>query len=103
MAALKINKETFDKEVLQSEKPVLLDFFATWCGPCKLLALVLDQIAEEHPEIKVCKVDVDENQELAAQFQVMSIPTLFVIKDGKVTAQAVGARSKKQLLEMMEK
>ena len=103
MAALKINKETFDKEVLQSEKPVLLDFFATWCGPCKLLTPVLDQIAEEHPEIKVCKVDVDENQELAAQFQVMSIPTLFVIKDGKVTAQAVGARSKKQLLEMMEK
>ncbi len=103
MAALKINKETFEMEVLQSEKPVLLDFFATWCGPCKLLAPVLDQIAEEHPEIKVCKVDVDENQELAAQFQVMSIPTLFVIKDGKVTAQAVGARSKKQLLEMMEK
>ena len=103
MAALKINKETFEAEVLQSEKPVLLDFFATWCGPCKLLAPVLDQIAEEHPEIKVCKVDVDENQELAAQFQVMSIPTLFVIKDGKVTAQAVGARSKKQLLEMMEK
>ncbi len=103
MAALKINKETFDKEVLQSEKPVLLDFFATWCGPCKLLAPVLDQIADEHPEIKVCKVDVDENQELAAAFQVMSIPTLFVIKEGKVTAQAVGARSKKQLLEMMEK
>ncbi len=103
MAALKINKETFEAEVLQSEKPVLLDFFATWCGPCKLLAPVLDQIAEEHPEIKVCKVDVDENQELAAAFQVMSIPTLFVIKEGKVTAQAVGARSKKQLLEMMEK
>lgn len=102
MAALKINKETFETEVLQSEKPVLLDFFATWCGPCKLLAPVLDQIAEEHPEIKVCKVDVDENQELAAAFQVMSIPTLFVIKEGKVTAQAVGARSKKQLLEMIE-
>ena len=102
MAALKINKETFETEVLQSEKPVLLDFFATWCGPCKLLAPVLDQLAEEHPEIKVCKVDVDENQELAAAFQVMSIPTLFVIKEGKVTAQAVGARSKKQLLEMME-
>jgi thioredoxin 1 len=102
MAALKINKETFETEVLQSEKPVLLDFFATWCGPCKLLAPVLDQLAEEHPEIKVCKVDVDENQDLAAAFQVMSIPTLFVIKEGKVTAQAVGARSKKQLLEMME-
>lgn len=102
MAALKINKETFETEVLQSEKPVLLDFFATWCGPCKLLAPVLDQIAEEHPEIKVCKVDVDENQELAAAFQVMSIPTLFVVKEGKVTAQAVGARSKKQLLDMIE-
>ena len=102
MAALKINKETFETEVLQSEKPVLLDFFAAWCGPCKLLAPVLDQIAEEHPEIKVCKVDVDENQELAAAFQVMSIPTLFVVKEGKVTAQAVGARSKKQLLDMIE-
>ncbi len=102
MAALKINKETFETEVLQSEKPVLLDFFATWCGPCKLLAPVLDQIAQEHPEIKVCKVDVDENQELAAAFQVMSIPTLFVVKEGKVTAQAVGARSKKQLLDMIE-
>lgn len=102
MAALKINKETFETEVLQSEKPVLLDFFATWCGPCKLLAPVLDQIAEEHPEIKVCKVDVDENQELAAAYGVMSIPTLFVIKNGKVTAQAVGARSKKQLLDMIE-
>ena len=102
MAALKINKETFETEVLQSEKPVLLDFFATWCGPCKLLAPVLDQIAKEHPEIKVCKVDVDENQELAAAFQVMSIPTLFVVKEGKVTAQAVGARSKKQLLDMIE-
>lgn len=102
MAALKINKETFETEILQSEKPVLLDFFATWCGPCKLLAPVLDQIAQEHPEIKVCKVDVDEDQELAAAFQVMSIPTLFVLKGGKVTAQAVGARSKKQLLEMIE-
>ena len=102
MAALKINKETFETEVLQSEKPVLLDFFAAWCGPCKLLAPVLDQIAQEHPEIKVCKVDVDENQELAAAFQVMSIPTLFVVKEGKVTTQAVGARSKKQLLDMIE-
>lgn len=102
MAALKINKETFEAEVLQSERTVLLDFFATWCGPCKLLAPVLDQLAQEHPEIKVCKVDVDENQELAAAYGVMSIPTLFVIKEGKVTAQAVGARSKKQLLEMVE-
>ena len=102
MAALKINKEAFEAEVLQSEKPVLLDFFATWCGPCKLLGPVLDQLADEHPEIKVCKVDVDENQELAAAYGVMSIPSLFVLKEGKVTAQAVGARSKKQLLEMID-
>ncbi len=102
MAALKITKENFQQEVMESAKPVLLDFFATWCGPCKMVGPILEQIAEEHPEIKVCKIDVDEEQELAASFQVMSIPSLFVIKDGKVTNQAVGARSKKQLLAMIE-
>ncbi len=102
MAALKITKENFETEVLKSEKPVLLDFFATWCGPCKLLGPVIEQIAEEHPELTVGKINVDEEQELAASFQVMSIPSLFVLKDGKVTAQAVGARSKKQILAMIE-
>ncbi len=102
MAALKITKENFQQEVLESTKPVLLDFFATWCGPCKMVGPILEQIAEEHPEIKVCKVDVDQEQELAASFQVMSIPSIFVVKEGKVTNQAVGARSKKQLLAMIE-
>lgn len=102
MAALKITKENFEAEVLKSEKPVLLDFFATWCGPCKLVGPVIDQIAQEHPELKVGKINVDEEQELAASFQVMSIPSLFVLKEGKVTAQAVGARSKKQILAMIE-
>lgn len=102
MAALKITKENFQQEVMESTKPVLLDFFATWCGPCKMVGPILEQIAEEHPEIKVCKINVDEEQELAASFQVMSIPSLFVIKEGKVTNQAVGARSKKQLLAMIE-
>ena len=102
MAALKITKENFEAEVLKSEKPVLLDFFATWCGPCKLVGPVIDQIAQEHPELKVGKINVDEEQELAASFQVMSIPSLFVLKEGKVTAQAVGARSKKQIRAMVE-
>ncbi|MBQ7035543.1 MAG: thioredoxin [Clostridia bacterium] len=102
MATLKITKENFQQEVMESTKPVLLDFFATWCGPCKMVGPILEQIAEEHPEIKVCKINVDEEQELAASFQVMSIPSLFVIKEGKITNQAVGARSKKQLLAMIE-
>lgn len=102
MVALKITKENFETEVLKSEKPVLLDFFATWCGPCKLVGPVIEEIAAEHPELTVGKINVDEEQELAASFQVMSIPSLFVLKDGKVTAQAVGARSKKQILAMIE-
>ena len=102
MAALKINKEIFETEVLQSEKPVLLDFFATWCGPCKLLAPVLDQIAKEHPEIKVGKVNVDEENELATKFGVMSIPSIFVVKDGKITNSSVGASPKNKILELLK-
>ena len=101
MVALKITKENFETEVLKSEKPVLLDFFATWCGPCKLVGPVIEEIAAEHPELTVGKINVDEEQELAASFQVMSIPSLFVLKYGKVTAQAVGASSKKQILAMI--
>ncbi|MBQ6990709.1 MAG: thioredoxin, partial [Clostridia bacterium] len=92
MSALHITKETFPKEVLQSEKTVLLDFFATWCGPCKMLAPILDEIAEEREDIKVCKVDVDQEPELAAQYQVVSIPTLFVIEKGQVVNQSLGAK-----------
>lgn len=101
MSVLHITKETFEKEVLQSEKPVLLDFFAVWCGPCKMIAPVLDEIAQEREDIKVCKVNVDEEPELAAQYQVSSIPTLFVIKDGQVVNQSLGAKPKAQILEML--
>ena len=100
MSALHITKETFEKEVLQSEKTVLLDFFATWCGPCKMLAPILDEIAEEREDIKVCKVDVDQEPELAAQYQVVSIPTLFVIENGEVVNQSLGAKPKAKILEM---
>ena len=101
MSALHITKETFEKEVLQSDKPVLLDFFAVWCGPCKMIAPILDEIAEEREDIKVCKVNVDEEPELAAQYQVVSIPTLFVIEDGKIVNQSLGAKPKAQILEML--
>ena len=101
MSVLHITKETFEKEVLQSEKTVLLDFFATWCGPCKMLAPILDEIAEEREDIKVCKVDVDQEPELAAQYQVVSIPTLFVIEKGQVVNQSLGAKPKTKILEML--
>lgn len=101
MSVLHITKETFEKEVLQSEKTVLLDFFATWCGPCKMLAPILDEIAEEREDIKVCKVDVDQEPELAAQYQVVSIPTLFVMEKGKVINQSLGAKPKAKILEML--
>ena len=98
MSVLHITKETFEKEVLQSEKTVLLDFFATWCGPCKMLAPILDEIAEEREDIKVCKVDVDQEPELAAQYQVVSIPTLFVLEKGQIVNQSLGAKPKAKIL-----
>ena len=101
MSVLHVTKETFENEVLKSDKPVLLDFFAVWCGPCKMIAPVLDEIAEEREDIKVCKINVDEEPELAAKYQVMSIPTLFVIKDGQVVNQSLGAKPKAQILAML--
>ena len=101
MSAITIDKNNFEEEVLKSEKPVLLDFWASWCGPCRMVGPIIEEIAEERTDIKVGKVNVDEQQELAAQFQVMSIPTLVVIKDGKIVNQSAGARPKQQILQML--
>ena len=101
MAAININKSNFNQEVLHSDKPVLLDFWAPWCGPCRMVAPVLEEISEERADIKVAKVNVDEQPELAAQFGVMSIPTLVVMKEGKIVNQAIGARPKAQILSML--
>lgn len=97
-----ITKDNFESEVLKSDKPVLVDFFATWCGPCKMLMPTIDEIANEHSEIKVGKVDVDENMELAKEFKVFSVPTLIAFKDGKVLKQMVGVQSKEQILDVFK-
>lgn len=102
MSVYVIDKNNFEEEVLKSDKPVLIDFWASWCGPCRMVSPVIDEIAEENPQIKVCKVNVDEQSELASAFQVMSIPTLFVMKDGKVVKQATGVRPKDEILDMLD-
>ena len=101
MAVLNITKNNFQQEVLESDKPVLMDFWASWCGPCRMVSPIVDEIAEERGDIKVCKVNVDEEPELASKFRVMSIPTLVVVKDGKVVNQSVGAKPKAQILALL--
>ena len=101
MSVIHINIDNFRNEVLDSEKPVLLDFWAPWCGPCRMVSPIVDEIAAERNDIKVGKVNVDEQPELAGQFGVMSIPTLVVMKGGKVANQMVGARPKSQILAML--
>ncbi len=102
MSAIKITKDMFENEVVNSDKKVLVDFYADWCGPCRMVSPIVDQIADEYPEYKVVKVNVDNEPELAAQFGVMSIPALFVLEGGKVVAQSLGAKPKAQILEMLK-
>ena len=101
MSVIHVTKANWNEEVLSSDKPVLLDFWAPWCGPCRMLGPVLDEIAAERADIKVCKINVDEEMELASQFQVVSIPSVFVLKHGEVTAKSLGYKPKKQLLDLL--
>ena len=101
MAVITITKENFEQEVLHSAKPVLLDFCASWCGPCRMLSPIVDEVAEERSDVKVGKVNVDEQPDLAAEFGVMSIPTLLVFQNGKLVNQSVGARPKSGVLALL--
>lgn len=103
MAVIELTKQNFQSEVAESKEKVLIDFWASWCGPCRMVSPIVDEIAEKSPAgVKVCKVNVDEQPELAQQFQVMSIPTLLVMKDGKPVASSVGARPKQFIVKMIE-
>lgn len=102
MSALHITKENFEKEVLNSEKPVLVDFWAAWCGPCQMLLPVIEELSEEVQDAKICKINVNEQPELAGKFDVMTIPTLMVFKDGQVVNSTVGVKPKTELIKMLQ-
>lgn len=101
MSVVKITKDNFEAEVIKSDRTVLIDFYADWCGPCRMVGPIVAEIADEHPEFKICKVNVDEEGSLAEAFGVMSIPALFVLKNGEIVEQTVGARPKAQILAML--
>ena len=101
MAIVTITKDNFEKEVIGSNQTVLVDFWATWCGPCKMIAPIVEEIAASRPDVKVCKIDVDNEPELAVRFKIMSIPTLLVFKNGEITDKAIGLRSKDQIEAML--
>ena len=103
MSALTITKDNFEAQVINSSKPVLLDFWASWCGPCRMVSPIVDEISKEHPDIAVGKVNVDDQPELAAKYGVTGIPTLIAFKDGRILNQVVGARPKNAILEMLGK
>ena len=101
MSVIHLDRNNFQREVLNSDRPVLLDFWAPWCAPCRMVGPILDEIAEERSDVKVAKINIDEQPELASQFGVMSIPTLMVMKEGRIVQQAMGARPKAQILSML--
>ncbi len=101
MAAIQVSEDAFAEEVLEAKKPVLVDFWASWCGPCQTMSPIVEEIADERDDIKVCQVNVDDNEELAIEYQVYSIPTFIVFQDGKQVNQVVGAVPKDQLLAML--
>lgn len=101
MSIVNIDKNNFENEVLKSDKKVLLDFYADWCNPCRMVSPIVEEIAKEHPEYKVCKVNIEEQQDLASSFQVMSIPSLFVMENGKIVNQSTGAIPKTRILDML--
>ena len=102
MNVVKVTASNFKEEVLSSDKLVLIDFWASWCGPCRMVGPIIDEIAKERPDVKVCKVNVDEEPELASEFHIMSIPTLVVMKDGEVLRQSLGAKPKSQILALLQ-
>lgn len=101
MEALNITIDNFETEVMQSDKPVLIDFWASWCGPCQMVLPIIKELAEEVTHAKICKVNVDEQPELAKKFRILSIPTLMVVKNGEVVKREVGAKSKEEILELI--
>ena len=103
MSLVQITSKNFEQEIMQSEKTVLLDFWAAWCGPCQMVSPLVDEIAEENPQYLICKINVDEETDLAQRFGISSIPTLVVMKEGKIIQSVVGARSKEAILSLLEK